>query len=51
MEAIVVLIDAAMQTPQTKPEVDQILFDMNHLILGNEKIKRVYERLLPLQTN
>ncbi len=48
MEAIEVLIEAAMQRPQTKPEVDQILFDLNHLILGNEKIKQVDERLLPL---
>lgn len=48
LEAVDALIESAMQTPETLPEVDQILFELNHLILRNEKIKSVDEYLLPL---
>lgn len=48
MEVVSNLIEAAMETPETKPEVDQILFELNHLVLKNERIKRVDEHLLPL---
>lgn len=48
MDVVSNLIEAAMETPDTKPEVDQILFELNHLILKNERIKRVDEHLLPI---
>lgn len=42
------LIEAAMETPETSPEVDQVLFELNHVILKNERIMRVDEHLLPI---
>lgn len=47
-EVVEKLIEAALETPETKPEVDQILFELNHLVLKNERIKRVDEHLIPV---
>lgn len=50
-EAVETVIEASMQTPETHPVVDQILFDLNHMMLKNEKINTVDERLMPYLKN